>query len=73
MSQQPNPPTVDINKAYGAGGATFLGGAISKIIIHTINTKWPGWVDTDTANSIDTLMVAVLAFLGAYYVPHSKG
>ena len=71
----PAPPAspADLNKAYGAGGATLIGGAVAKIVIHIINSSWPGWLDTDTANSVDTLVVAAIAFIGAYYIPHSKG
>ena len=45
---QPGPsitPPVDLNKAFGAAGATGLGGAVTKITMRIINTKWPGLLE----------------------------
>ena len=60
----------DLNKAYGAGGAALVGGAVAKLLIRLINFKWPGFLDDGTAGAIDTISVAALAGVGAWVVPH---
>lgn len=57
------------SKAIGAGGTALVGGALAKITIKIINAKWPGFVDPDLVDAIDTLFVAGIAYLGAYIPP----
>lgn len=61
-----------MNKAYGAGGGALIAGALAKIVIRILNVKWPGLVDDGTADAIDTVFVGVVAFAGAYFVPHKS-
>lgn len=74
MSQSALPPQAppDLNKAYGAGGSAVVAGALAKILIRVVNSKWPGFLDESTTDAIDTLLVALVAFAGAYYVPHKS-
>ena len=72
MASQPSGQTIDLNKAYGAAGSTVIAGALTKIIAHIINHKWPGTLDQDTVDEIDVVIVAAFGFLGAWLVPHAK-
>jgi hypothetical protein len=70
---QPGPsitPPVDLNKAFGAAGATGLGGAVTKITMRIINTKWPGLLE-GLDDPVDLVITTGLAFLGAWLTPHS--
>ena len=70
MAVPPAPATPDLNKAYGAAGTTLVGGAITKIVLAIVNNKWPGML-TGLDDAIDTVIVAGLAFAGAWLIPHS--
>ena len=63
------PPVFDMNKALAAGGSTLLAGAVTKILVRIINVKWPGFLDSDTTDSIGVIVVALLSLIATYYMP----
>lgn len=63
-------PPLDRNKAYGAAGAVFLGGAVMRPVAHFVNFRWPGLVDADSLGDLTNLAACGFAYLGAYAVPH---
>jgi hypothetical protein len=53
-------------KAMAAGGSVLVAGALTKIVVRIIATKWPSFVDPDITDAIDTVLVAIVAYIGAY-------
>lgn len=73
---QPSVPAsnpVDLNKAFGAAGSAVVGGAVVTILIHILKIYAPNFLDPETVGAIQTIILAGMAYLGAWLTPHSKG
>jgi len=65
----PNPPTATMNKAHAGAASVVLAEAVAQIAIKILNTKWPGFVDDVTGQSIATIIVALITWASVYFTP----
>lgn len=59
-------------KALGSAGATLVGGAITKILLTIAQHYWPWFVTDATRGAVDDVVVAMLAYVGAYLPPGDR-
>lgn len=65
-----SPPSVsNANKAHAGAASVVFSEAVAQIIIRAINTKWPGWLDDITAQSVSTVVVALITWTSIYFTP----
>lgn len=66
-----NAQPLDYNKAWGALGSVYGGGAVTRLLAHFINYRWPGAVDAETLGDLSMVVAGGLAWAGAAIIPHS--
>lgn len=69
MSNLAPQPQSSMAKAHAGAGAVVFGEAVAQIVIKIIQARWPTFVDDLTAQSIGTIVVALVTWGAVYITP----
>ena len=67
MADTPAPSP--ITQAGTAAGSTFVGLAVFKFVRRLIDVKWPGFLDIDATEGLETISITVFTFFSTYIMP----
>lgn len=70
MTALPSDPPLGKNKANVGAGTVVMAGAAMKLLTRAINYQWPGFLDPDTADAFDVLILGGLTWVAVYLTPH---
>lgn len=62
-------PASNMNKAHAAAGSVVVAEAVAQLVIQVVKAKWPTFIDDITAQSISTIIVALVTWGTVYLTP----